>query len=175
MAAGTRPATPAPLDLFRPPDAEEAEQQVDLAVDTTVRPPRAKRPTTPPLGRPIPKKPSQANVMGGTAAAEMPRSRFAAGILLAIILGFIPAHFIASMREGSAFTKIDAQITATQSAADTPEMYAALDPFREAQLARKESERRSIALQSMLIWAVVAAGLGYVWFQRIPWDRMPRA
>jgi hypothetical protein len=26
----------------------------------------------------------------------------------------------------------------------------------------------------MLIWALVAAGAGYVWFRRIPWDRAPR-
>ena len=118
---------------------------------------------------------SQGVVMGGTSAPEMPRSRVVAGVLLAIVIGFIPAHLIASMREGKAFKKIDEQIIATQAAADTPEMYATLDPFREAQLARKESERRSIALQSLLIWGVVAAGLGYVWFRRIPWDRMPGA
>ena len=174
-----RASTPAPLDMFAPPDAEEAEQVVNLAVDTSP-PKRTERPTTPALGaattsamRKAP--PSQGAVMGGTAAREMPRSRIVAGIFLAILLGFIPAHLIASSREASSFKKIDAQIVATQAAADTPEMYATLDPFREAQLARKESERRSIAMQSMLLWAVVAAGLGYVWFRRIPWDRMPRA
>lgn len=171
----TPPVADTPLDLFRPPDAEEAEQQVDLAVESASAPrTRGNKPTTPPLS-PTPamrKAPvSQGVSMGGTAAGEMPRARLAAGIFLAILLGFLPAHLIASMREGSAFKKIDDQINAAQSAADTPEMYAALDPFRDAQLARKESERRSIALQSLLIWAVFAAGLGYVWFRVIPWDR----
>jgi hypothetical protein len=175
-AAGAA-AAPAALDLFAPPDAEDAQQQVNLAVDNSPRPARARRPTTPPLGAPTSgKQPiSRGAAMGGVVAPEMPRSRFAAGVLLAILIGFLPAHLIASMREGKAFKKIDDQIIATQSAADTPEMYAALDPFRDAQLARKESERRSIALTSILIWGVAAAGLGYVWFRRIPWDRMPRA
>jgi len=186
-AAGT-PAKPpsaqsAPLDMFAPPDAEEAEQNVELAVDErpkkqTTAPARSQ--TSPVLAAPTPpamrrQAHSQGTVAGGVSAPEMPRARIAAGVGLAIILGFIPAHLIASMREDKAFQKIDAQIVATQTAADTPEMYAALDSFRAAQLARKESERRSIALTSMLIWGVVAVGLGYVWFRRIPWDRVPGA
>ena len=186
-AAGTsvnpQSAQSAPLDMFAPPDAEEAEQNVELAADE-----RPKKQTTAPAGAPTspvlaaPTSPamrrqahSQGTVASGVSSPEMPRARVAAGVGLAIILGFIPAHLIASMREDKAFQKIDAQIVATQTAADTPEMYAALDSFREAQLARKESERRSIALTSMLIWGVVAAGLGYVWFRRIPWDRVPGA
>ncbi len=175
-----------PLDMFAPPDAEEAQQEVALAVDdvrpkkTTLPPTRTQTPASPPLGassmpsmRKAPK--SQGAAMGGVSAPETPRSRIIAGVVLSIILGFIPAHFIAASRESTAFAKIDAQIVATQAAADTPEMYEALDAFRATQLEKKQSERRSIALVSMLIWAVVGAGLGYVWFRRIPWDRMPNA
>lgn len=168
-----RTMTPAPIDMFAPPDAEEAEQIVNLA-PTEARP-QLKPGQSPPLGVPLRKAPvSQGVAMGGVAVPEMPRTRIVAGVVLAILIGFLPAHLIASTRESSAFKKIDDQIIATQSAADTPEMYATLDAFREAQLERKESERRSIALTSMLIWAVIAAGVGYVWFRRIPWDRTPR-
>ena len=160
--------------MFAPPDAEEAEQIVNLAPSEAR--PEPKPAQTPALGVPktLRKPPVQGVTMGGVAVPETPRSRIIAGVVLAILIGFVPAHLIASMRETSAFQKIDDQITATQAAADTPEMYATLDAFRAAQLDRKESERRSIALTSMLIWAVVAAGVGYVWFRRIPWDRPPR-
>lgn len=170
-----------PFDMFAPPDAEEAEQVVNLApVEAAASRPQHRSAQSPPLGVPttpaMRKGPiSQGTSMGGVAVPEMPRSRLVAGVILAILIGFLPAHLIASMRETSAFQKIDDEIIATQAAADTPEMYATLDSFRDAQLKRKESERRSIALTSMLIWAVVAAGVGYVWFRRIPWDRAPRA
>ncbi len=169
-----RTATPAPLDMFAPPDAEEAEQIVNLA-PAEARP-EPKPAQTPALGVPktTRKAPVQGVTMGGVAVAETPRSRIIAGVVLAILIGFIPAHLIASMRENSAFQKIDDQIIATQAAADTPEMYATLDAFRDAQIDRKKSERRSIALTSMLIWAVIGAGVAYVWFRRIPWDRTPR-
>ncbi len=169
-----RPATPVPFDMFAPPDAEEAEQIVNLAPSEAR--PEPKPAQTPALGVPktLRKPPVQGVTMGGVAVPETPRSRIIAGVVLAILIGFLPAHLIASIRETSAFQKIDDQITATQAAADTPEMYATLDAFRAAQLDRKESERRSIALTSMLIWAVVAAGVGYLWFRRIPWDRTPR-
>ncbi len=172
--AVARAAPPAPLDMFAPPDAEEAEQIVSLAPAEARPEPRPGQ--TPALGftNTVRKPPVQGVTMGGVAVAAMPRSRIIAGVVLAILIGFLPAHLIASMREAGAFKKIDDQIIATQSAADTPEMYATLDAFRTAQLDRKESERRSIALTSMLIWAIIAAGAGYVWFRRIPWDRAPR-
>jgi len=180
--AAATPAKPqAALDMFAPPDAEEAEQKVELAVDDSPRkaaPAPARMQTSPALGVPVSpamrRQPGASHsVMGGVSAPEMPRGRFVAGVLLAIIIGFIPAHLIGQMREAKAFKKIDAQIIATQTAAETPEMYAALDGFREAQRSRKESERRSIALASLLIWGIVGAGVGYVWFRRIPWDRSP--
>src|SRR5690606_23402455 len=108
----------------------------------------------------------------GTAARSTPRARFAAGVILAILLGFVPAHLIAAAREDAAFRAIDAQIEATQRAATTADMYAQLDKFRAAQLARKESERQMIALTPMLIWAPAGAGPAYLWFRRIPWDQL---
>lgn len=182
-----------PLDLFAPPEAEsDAAFQVELATDEVEH--RARKMSTPPAAVPVapPVAPAPAPAGSPASAArrlatpaagapivvapgadgdEMPRGRFAAGVMLSILIGFIPAHLIASSRESSAFAKIDAQINDTQTQADTPETYAALDGFRAAQLARKASEKRSIALQSMVIWAVLGGGIAYVWFRRIPWDR----
>src|SRR5262249_36527045 len=99
------------------------------------------------------------------------RVRCAAGVVIAILLGFVPATWIAASREQSALTAIDNKIIATQDAADTPEAYATLDRFRSEQLARKYTERRNIALLALLVWAVAGGAIAYLWFRQIPWDR----
>ena len=100
------------------------------------------------------------------------RNRLVIGVLVAIVLGFIPAHFVAAVREKSAFAEIDARVVTNMRAATTDAELGALDGYREAELANKRSSRRNIALVSMLLWAVVGAGAGYVWFRRLPWDRV---
>ena len=103
------------------------------------------------------------------ASDGQPRGRFAAGVVLAIVLGFVPAHCIAAAREHSAFSTIDQKIDAAQRDAVTPDAYAALDRLRDEQVARKATEQRSIMLMALAIWAVVGGGIAYVWFRRIPW------
>ena len=93
-----------------------------------------------------------------------PRVRLATGVALAVVLGFIPAHLVAGMRERSAFGAIDAKIAAVQSTADTPDSYAALDAFRAEQLDAKYGARRSIVVTSLLVWAAAGAALAYGWF-----------
>lgn len=178
-----------PLDLFAPPDADDAQFVVNLASDeiadrkgaSTPPPEQVKQqvaaqstpPTSPVLQRRAVPRPSLPPVLG-VVAAEPPRWRFAAGVLIAIVLGFIPAHFVAAMRESSAFQEIDRHVTEVQlqiGAPDAPVPYERLDGFRREQEDRKRSERRTIALTSMLIWAGVGALCAYVWFRRIPWDR----
>ncbi len=184
--AKAKPAKAAsqPLDLFAPPDAEEAEAKVELAADEIEH--RAKKMSTPPIGVPATQSPtpgapmrrSQPSIQvpsepAAGARAEMPRGRFGAGVLLSIVIGFVPAHFVAASRESSAYAKIDAQITAAQDAVEDEDGYRALDGFRSAQLAKKKSERNTIAWQSLLIWAVVGAAAAYVYFRRIPWATKP--
>ena len=106
------------------------------------------------------------------ARLAAPRVRLAAGVLIAIVLGFVPAAIVASIREGRAFRAIDAKVTAVQSAVDSEDSYEALDGFRAEQLRQKRSARQMIALTSMLIWAAAGGGLAYVWFKRVPWDRL---
>jgi len=175
------------VDLFAPPDADAADAIVELAADEiahrarkdSVEPANAPAsaagsvapPTTPVLAPTRKARASDAPEQRGVVAPELPRARYAAGVFLAIVVGFVPAHFFASVREASAFASIDAQVNTTQLAADTPETYAALDAFRAAQLERKQSERRTIALTSMALWGLVGAGIAYVWFRRIQWDK----
>ncbi|MEO7093330.1 MAG: hypothetical protein ABI175_08775 [Polyangiales bacterium] len=180
-----------PLDLFAPPDAaEDAAFTVELAADEVDH--RARKMSTPPAGVPVPIAPSpstatpQLRRRAATPAAgipitvspdaqEPPRWQFAAGVVLSILLGFIPAHLIASSRERSAFTKIDREVSEQQAAADSPDLYDALDAFRSAKQTQKQGEKKSIAMLSMMIWGITGAGLAYVWFRRVPWDKLRRS
>jgi hypothetical protein len=197
-AAPAKPAGPAakpkdePIDMFAPPDADDANFQVDLAPEEVARAAKKKvsiPPATEPA-EPVPARASRPSLQVPTDRASRPslqavtappatglrdpKIRFVVGILLAIVLGFVPAHFIAHLQEGSAFAKVDANVNAVQHDAVTLDDYAALDAFRAGQLARKHDERRNIALLAMLIWAAGGAGIAYVWFRRIPWDRDTR-
>jgi hypothetical protein len=173
--AGSPPPEAAPLDLLEPPDAGAA-RTFDLAPDDLEH--QARKRAAAPLPSPAVTSPpplAAAAPVGAAPSAPMPRARFAAGVVLAVVLGFVPAHLVASARERSAFRQIDDHVAEVQARTDEPLDAAALDAFRAEQLARKQSQRRSIALASLAIWAVVGGGLAYVWFRRIPWDRLAAA
>lgn len=179
----------APLDLFAPPDAESAEAMVELATDevehrakraqsspaATEPTPPASKPLSPPLRRTAPSMQAASAPAAIVVDDTKQRARFAAGVFLAILVGFLPAHLVASARERSAFRTIDVQVETTQAAADTPDMYAQLDAFRDAQLGHKKSEQRNIAMVSMLIWAVVGGAVAFGWFRLAPWNRPANA
>lgn len=185
-----------PLDMFAPPDAEEAALSVDIADDEkdfTAR----KRASTPPANVAVaPAEPSQPLPRASTpamrrsapsiqpatqpiAAAPVAKrsglananTRFIAGVLLCLGLGFVPAHFVGKMREDSAFEAIDRKVIGAQQLVETQEQYALLDNLRADQLAKKYSERRNAALIAILVWAAVAGALAFVWFKKIDWDR----
>ncbi len=198
VAAKPAPAKPAPkdlpLDLYAPPDAgpelafelapDELEHQTRKRAGTPlpIAEPAAPRPPSSP---PVPERRSRPSIEApapGPAEAAAPapprapmsRARFAAGVAVSIALGFVPAHLIAAARERSAFREIDAHVVSVQSRTDAPLDAAALQAFRAEQKDRKQGERRSIALASMAIWALLGGGLAYVWFRRIPWERLGR-
>jgi hypothetical protein len=177
-----------PLDLFAPPDAEDAKLSVDIASDekdisarkrASTPPPSqvVPPPTTGPLrkSQPVMQTPSQGVALAAPSSSKLgplgdEKVRFVAGVLLAIILGFVPAHVIAGMREESAYEEIDRKVIRAQQAAETPESYALLDKVRADQLARKEAEQRNAAIIAIVIWGAVASGIAFVWFRKIPWD-----
>jgi hypothetical protein len=174
-----------PLDLFAPPDAEESEMKVDLAPDEIEHrerkrvsvPPETRAPaspTTPTLQRKSAPSLQTPNQPVAIVAPDPSRTRFAAGVLVAIVLGFLPAHLIASVREDSAFKKIDDDLIEVQAAAYEPDAAvpaAKLDSYREAQKDLKKTQRRNIALVSMVIWAIVGGGIAVVWFRVLGWGR----
>ena len=188
VAAKKPSGASAPIDLFRPPDAEEAEQEIGLHAEVVAE--RASRPSLPPVTAPVetpvlglPNTPAHrrnapvalepAPVLRSEPA--VPQGRFVVGVVLSILLGFVPAHLIASAREKSAFAAIDNQIVITQNAVDNQDSYNALDGYRANQLARKHSERRSIAIMALVIWAAVGGGLAFVYFKKLPWDKLGKS
>lgn len=184
-----------PLDLFAPPDAQDAELKVDIAADEIEESAR-RRPSTPVVANEPAPRTSSAQLPGAAepparrsqpalqadAAVAVARSsklgplgdvrvRFVAGVVLAILIGFVPAHVVAAARERSAYKAIDDKVMAVQQLADTPEAYAALDRMRADQLARKQGEQRNAAIIALAIWALVGGAVAFGWFKKIPWDR----
>jgi hypothetical protein len=167
-------APQSPIDMFAPPDADDDNAEVNLEPEPDQR--AAKRHVEQPATDPVdpvarPSRPSiQAPAVapgprpGGLAD---PKIRFAAGVLIAILVGFVPAHVVASMRERSAYAEIDAKVDEVQKQADAPDTYASLDAFRATQLEHKHEDRRTAALLALLIWAAGAAGVAFVWFKKI--------
>jgi len=186
-----------PLDMFAPPDMQGDEFKVDIAADeadfarkrASTPPPMAtvndgppppekassqKIPATPPPRKsqpslqvpnePVTTVPSKLGPLGDE------RVRFAAGVLLAVLLGFVPAHFVAKMKEESATEAVDRKVIAAQQTADTPELYATLDRMRADQLDRKKTEHRNAAFIGFAVWALVGGGIAFAWFKKIPWD-----
>ncbi len=196
MRAGRPSASPVrqePIDLFAPPDSEgqpELEVLLDVRAErrggTTAPPQTHAEPATVPVGRAaratgqMASEPPLASAApatrGGGLGARLAdaRVRLAAGAMLAILLGFVPAHIFASMREGPAYAAIDRDVARRQDPRQVVGLddWAALDGFRAQQLARKEAKQRDIALVALVLWAVVSAGVGFVWFRVIDWDKL---
>lgn len=179
------------MDAFAPPDAEDDDQRVELAADEIERQQR-KRVSTPPASVPVvaPPTPQLQRKVSSTSMPPLnqpvtalpsrgrlgplsdPNIRFAAGIVVAILLAFIPAHLIASSRERDAFQKIDGKYLTDTANASTPDQWASYDA---PAMADKKDAQKSIATTSFAIWMLLAAGLGYVWFKRVPWDKLDAA
>ena len=183
-----------PVDMFAPPDAESADLKVDIADDERDFSARKKAATPPAVAPVVParagteppppapatpaKRRSQPVAVQDVVVARSSklgpladeRVRTIAGVVLAIVIGFLPAHLVAKSREASAYKEIDAQLESIQSQADTPDAYAALEQTRATFLDRKRDERRNIAMLALVIWGIVGGGLAYGWFRRIPWD-----
>jgi hypothetical protein len=187
-----------PVDLFAPPDAQGDELKVDIASDELevsakkraatpvpatgepVRPssPQMARAQSQPAARKSqPSLPAQEAPVGGVAKPSKlgplgdERVRFAAGVLLAILIGFVPAHLVAAARESSAYKTIDDKVMAAQQLADTPDTYATLDKLRADQLDRKKSEQRNAAIIAFAIWALAGGAVAFAWFKKVPWER----
>ena len=102
--------------------------------------------------------------------AQRPRVRFAAGVLVALLLGFLPAHVIASAQESS-YSTIDDQVRAEQKRVTTVEEWSTLGSYRASALDEKRSRKLNIVVKTGFAWVFVGALLGLLWFRVVPWDR----
>ena len=166
-----------PVDMFAPPDAESAEMKVDIADDDKeFARKKVATPTSPvPLVRassPVIAAAPVTSVRSKLGPLADERIRMIAGALLAVLIGFLPAHLYARSREKAAYAAIDQKLQSIQIAADTPDAYATLDQTRADMLERKRDERRNIAMIAFVIWALVGGGIAYGWFRRVPWDEI---
>jgi hypothetical protein len=178
----------APLDLFAPPAGAGEDFAVELADDEVKKFPAASREPSPPPRHTLPpplatstppttpllQRKSQPSIPPapamGVAVQDASRARFLAGIGLAFLLGLLPAHIVASVREGS-YAEIDEHVAQVQAESTRPGAaipYAALDEFRDAQHAKKVGKQRSIAGVSLALWALFSGGAAFVWFRVLP-------
>lgn len=191
-----RAQTPKPIeqeagDMFAPPDAEDDNQKVEIAADEIADQARRRSSATPRSSAPPPSVPVVATPQlqrkqttavatgnhpvtalaprGRLGPLSEPRNRFALGVFVMILLGFVPTHFIATFREHDAFRKIDDKYVTDAANAIDPPTWSALD---EPALRDKKSAQKDIMLTSLAMWALFAAGIGYVWFRRVPWDKL---
>jgi len=176
-------------NLFRPPEESEAADNLELVIapPTRATPPPMQAvtfdeaPAEPAVGagpvsgtQPVVSVPDEnALVRAKRALATKPRMRLAAGVLLAILLGFIPTTLFASWREGSAYAdsrkeihNMYADVLESRSADD----WRALDERVKGVREGMSSSRQTLAITSMLIWGAAGGGVAFWWFRKLPWD-----
>jgi len=176
---------------FRPPEeAGGAPKALELAVAAPVRktpPPMpavsasGEHPLTPPprtTGGPISAEqpvvaavPKESPVKVVTRAlGNKPRVRLLAGVILAILLGFIPATLIASWQEGTAYADSRKEIHKVYADVRTVEDWKGLDEVIKGELGVMNSSRQKIAITSILVWGAAGGGFAFLWFRKVPWD-----
>ncbi len=178
------PALTGPTDLFAPP---EATAELEFALD--VEPQRKKKQASipPPVAAHEPATatpPAPTPRSSGAHPVARPpgepawrsygrdeRVRFVAGVVIAAALGAVPAMLISSVRERSAFAELDGKLEDRQEV-EKHLNWDGLDRVRTSFIERKRAERQSIALTSLLIWAVISGGVAWLWFRKIDWDRV---
>ena len=176
--ARKKPGPSKAMDLFAPPDAGDQDLKVDLATEEVEERARKKASvppenvtTTPSSSTPAMRRSTPAAMtavdasVGTVRPRQFSRNHFLAAIVIGLVVGFVPAHVVASMREKSAFAEIDAKVSAAHDSADSIETYVALDAAREKLRDEKQSKRTMIALTSMLMWAVIGAGVAFAFLR----------
>ncbi|MBL8620393.1 MAG: hypothetical protein JNK64_03790 [Myxococcales bacterium] len=184
-------AEPVLFDPFAPPEMQSEEQELVLAVERKPKQSAAPPPATVAAEAPLPPPPTMhapaaPGAPAAPRAAAAPRgsalgflrdegARFVVGVVLVTLLGAIPALLIGSARVSSAFARLDNDLAQRQDKArKNRDDWEQLDRVRASFMTRKRDERQTIAITSVLMWAVVSGGLAFVWFRKIDWDRVTR-
>lgn len=173
-APSAHPGPQAPrIDLFAPPP-EAGPAQLHLAEESprqrasSLAPPRP-GPEGAPMVAPAIASPFVPRAGSDAASARRLRDRlrlvFAAGVLAAVVVGFVPAHLVAKSRERAAFERIDNRARIAQSEISSMDEWNALDDVRTALLRQKRAAQQEIALLSVLLWVGVTGALSFAWFR----------
>ena len=182
-----REASGAAGDRFAPPPSEATEDEL-LVVDdpllarrneaapamTSAAAPGADAfqdelppPSAPPLGERL-----AAGLSGARRSlAERGRFHFAAGVIVAVLVGFPIAHAVASMQE-SAYAEVERDLRLAYAEARDPETHAGLIEIRAGSEAMMSARQTRIAVTGALIWLLAAAGVAALWFRVIRWERL---
>lgn len=188
-ARPSRPSAP-PVDPFAPPDASR-ESALELEdkpayVGTVAAPPA---PGTMASGPPsLGGTRSAAAVAGSSTLYKGPflermreamasdlRARFLAGVVLAFLIGLIPAQLFAMWRSDVARDEVSSALQGEYDRATTPDLWSTLETAREDASALMSSRQRRVAVSAMLLWVATGAGVAFLWFRVIDWDgAMPR-
>jgi hypothetical protein len=152
------PAAPAPQPFF---GTDNGRGDLVMTPPTPSAP--IARPATP---RPVPRPP----IDGGPLARffvgkEIPK--IFAGVIFALLLGFIPAHLYASSAEDSRFGEIRKDITSVQKDVTSKKAWDALDATRDQALKDMSHARGRIEVVAAILWIGVASGLGWAWFKKL--------
>lgn len=181
----------APVDPFAPPDMD-AEPDLDLS--ETVRPSgtiaqQAPQATSPGAGAaPAVSSYREVAATGPSSLHTAPllsrirhsieesaRYRFAAGVIVAALIGLIPAQAFAWLKGSSAYDQIRTDLEGEYAAAETPTQWSTLTIARDEARGLVASKQQRIAVGGVLIWLLVAGAVAFVWFRVIDWDRgVPR-
>lgn len=103
--------------------------------------------------------------------AERGRFHFAAGVIVAVLIGFPIAHAIASMQE-STYAEVERDLRLAYAEARDPETHAGLVEIRAGSEAMMSARQTRIAVTGALIWLLTAAGAAALWFRVIRWERL---
>jgi hypothetical protein len=99
------------------------------------------------------------------------RMRFAVGIALALVIGFVPAHFVASASEGSKYQPVLKDLKAEYAAATTVDSWNDLDDLRKNATEQLAQRQRNVFITALAIWLALGAALAFLWFRAIRWER----
>jgi hypothetical protein len=183
------PASRDTPDQFAPPPSDATEEELLLADDpraggpvageaprkpiilpepSASAQPRAMRPRGPSLGERLARASRDARL----SMANRGRLNFVAGVVLAVLVGFVAAHVVGAIQETGAYPPLEKELGDAYAEAVDPNTYATLPEVRAGMQILVDSRQRRIAITAALVWLATAAGFGFVWFRKIRWEAL---
>jgi hypothetical protein len=164
-------------DPFAPPASEREEVELEIPVEqlaTTSNAAAQQLAAPPPVASIEPDAPPpSADPLPARVVAAIGEGRgnLIAGVAVALLLGFLPAHMVGCQRE-KGYDEIRESVAAEIALIDSPEAWDNAAVAQAAGQATIESRHSSIVVSSVGLWLLAFGGLLYVWLRVIDWDRL---